>query len=284
MREPPLAGAASRLKSGSVADFGEQWTHFRDNTGYYASTELFRDLLHPFFVPEDFRNGRVADVGSGTGRIVRMLADAGARQIIAVEPSAAFDVLKANTRDCSAVVTYVNDTGEQFAAEGLDFVTSIGVLHHVPDPAPVVDRMYLALRPGGHAIVWLYGREGNGLYLALARPVRWVTTRLPHRVLNALCHVIDWPLAAYVRACRVVPLPMWRYMRNHLGRLDPSMRRLTIYDQLNPKWAKYYTREEGRRLLESVGFVDVKLHHRHGYSWLVVGQKPVGEVAQPRAR
>jgi len=280
MSEPKLADTASRLKGGSISDFGEQWTHFRDNTGYYASTDLFRDLLHPFLVPEDFRNSRVADVGSGTGRIVRMLADAGARQIIAVEPSAAFDVLRENTRDCSAIVTYLNDTGDRFAAESLDFVTSIGVLHHVPDPAPIVDRMYEALRPGGRAIVWLYGDEGNGFYLTLARPLRSITTRLPHRLLNAVCYGLDWPLAAYVRACRVVRLPLWRYMRNHLGRLDPSMRRLTIYDQLNPKWAKYYTREEGRLLLESAGFVDVKLHHRHGYSWLVVGQKPLVEAAQ----
>lgn len=258
----------------SVADFGEQWTHFRESPGYYGSLDLFADLLHPFFSPSDFRGARVADVGSGTGRIVRMLAEAGAQRIIAVEPSAAMQILRTNTADIASSIEYVHDTGDRLAYDGsLDFVTSIGVLHHIPDPAPVVARMYAALRPGGHAIVWLYAREGNGLYLAVARPLRSVTTRMPHGALVAAGRILDVPLSAYLWLCRRFPLPLWRYMRQHLGRLTPEVRRLTIYDQLNPTWAKYYTRDEARRLLATAGFEDVRLHHRHTYSWLVVGRK-----------
>jgi 2-polyprenyl-3-methyl-5-hydroxy-6-metoxy-1,4-benzoquinol methylase len=268
---PTVTKAAAR----SIADFGEQWTHFPGNAGYYGSLELFRDLLHPLLAPEHFRGARVADVGSGTGRIVRMLADVGVAEIIAVEPSAAFDVLKANTRDLATSISYVHGTGERLPVDRrLDVVTSIGVLHHIPNPRPVVARMLEALRPGGIAVIWVYAREGNRAYLAIARPLRSVTTRLPHPVLAALCWILDVPLTAYLWLCRYVPLPLWRYMRNHLCRLTPAMRRLTIYDQLNPHWAKYYTRDEARLLLEAVGFVDVNVHHRHGYSWLVVGRKP----------
>jgi len=260
--------------SKSIADFGEQWTHFRDNPGYYGSLELFRDLLEPFFTPSDFRGVSVADIGSGTGRIVRMLAAAGAQKIVAVEPSAAMEVLRANTGDIASSIEYVHTTGDRLTYEAsLDFVTSIGVLHHVPDPAPVVSSMYAALRPGGHAIVWLYGREGNRLYLALARPLRAVTTRMPHSVLLLLCRMLDVPLLVYLGLCQRWRLPLWRYLRNHLGRLTPEIRRLTIYDQLNPRWAKYYTRSEARQLLEAAGFVDVRLHHRLGYSWLITGSR-----------
>ena len=259
----------------SVADFGEQWTHFQDNPGYYGSLALFADLIHPFFRPDDFRGATVADIGSGTGRIVRMLAAAGAARIVAVEPSAAIDVLKANTRDLAERICYRQQTGDAFRSDDpLDFVISMGVLHHIPDPEPVVARMRAALRPGGHAIVWLYGREGNGLYLALARPLRGMTTRLPHRGLVALCRVLDIPLSAYLVACRRLRLPLWNYMTSHLGRLTPEVRRLTIYDQLNPRWAKDYRREEAIALLEKAGFTDVRCHHRHGYSWLVVGRSP----------
>jgi SAM-dependent methyltransferase len=263
------------LRERSVADFGDQWTHFRDNPGYYGSVALFADLVHPFFSPHDFRGAKVADIGSGTGRIVRMLAAAGAAKIVAVEPSAAMDVLVENTRDLSDRITYCRQTGDQFTSdEPLDFVLSIGVLHHIPDPAPVVARMRAALRPGGHAVIWLYGREGNGLYLAVAQPLRAVTTRLPHRALLAVCRVLDVPMSAYIVACRHFRLPLWSYVRNHLGRLSPDVRRLTIYDQLNPRWAKYYTRDEAIALLEAGGFTDVRCHHRHGYSWLVTGQVP----------
>jgi hypothetical protein len=63
-------------------------------------------------------------------------------------------------------------------------------------------------------------------------------------------------------------------MREVVGRLDPSKRRLTVYDQLNPAYAKYYTRDEAASLLTRAGFKDVTVHHRHGYSWSVVGTKP----------
>jgi hypothetical protein len=47
-----------------------------------------------------------------------------------------------------------------------------------------------------------------------------------------------------------------------------------MYDQLNPAYAKYYTRTEAIDLLERAGFVNVRVHHRHGYSWTVIGEKP----------
>jgi SAM-dependent methyltransferase len=261
------------LTARSIADFGEQWTHYRDNPGYYGSLALFADLVEPLLAADQFRGATVADIGSGTGRIVRMLSDAGAAHIYAVEPSAAMEVLKTNTRDLGARVSYQHVPGDQFIVEQpLDFVVSMGVLHHIPDPKPVVARMRAALRPGGQAIVWLYGREGNGVYLAVAEPLRKITTRLPHRALVLLCRLLDVPMSAYLAACRYCRLPLWRYMRNHLGRLTPEIRRLTIYDQLNPRWAKYYTREEAIALLANSGFVDVRCHHRHGYSWLVVGR------------
>jgi hypothetical protein len=46
-----------------------------------------------------------------------------------------------------------------------------------------------------------------------------------------------------------------------------------IVDQLNPQWAKYYDRESALKLLQKNGFADVRIHHRHGYSWTVTGVK-----------
>jgi hypothetical protein len=59
-----------------------------------------------------------------------------------------------------------------------------------------------------------------------------------------------------------------------LAKFPAHVRRLTIYDQLNPAYAKYYTRSEAEALLVEAGFVDVKLYHRHGYSWTAVGTRP----------
>src|SRR5690606_19917164 len=109
-----------------------------------------------------------------------------------------------------------------------------------------------------------YGREGNELYLRVVEPLRAVTRRVPHAVLTAACSVINVALDAYLFACRYVPLPMRGYMRNVLARMPRSVRKLIIYDQLNPAYAKYYTRDEAESLLRVAGFSDVVSAHRHG--------------------
>jgi hypothetical protein len=62
-------------------------------------------------------------------------------------------------------------------------------------------------------------------------------------------------------------------MQNHIARLSYANRHLTVYDQLNPAYAKYYRQSEARALLEQNGFQNVRMFQRHGYSWTVVGEK-----------
>jgi len=62
----------------------------------------------------------------------------------------------------SCRITALNLSGDRLPVEPqCDLVVSIGVLHHIPDPDPVVAAAYRALVPGGRLLVWLYGREGN---------------------------------------------------------------------------------------------------------------------------
>ncbi|MBM4340273.1 MAG: class I SAM-dependent methyltransferase [Deltaproteobacteria bacterium] len=261
-------------KDRTIKDFGKQWLRYSDNEGYYGSFELFSDMLFPFLKLEDLKNCKVAEIGSGAGRIVNMLLESGVQHVVAVEPSDAFAVLTRNIRN-SEKVTCLKTTGDQLSPyEDLDYVFSIGVLHHIPDPKPVVEAALKALRPGGHFFVWLYGKEGNESYLALIKPLRVLTKKLPHPALASLVWLIHHPLNLYIRLCHRFPLPLKRYLLSVFGKMPPEKRRLIIYDQLNPDYAKYYTRQEAIKLLEDGGFVNVRAQHRHGYSWTVIGTKP----------
>lgn len=267
-----------QLTSRTITDFGEQWVHHRENPGYYGSAELLSDLFGGLLTLDAVKGKRVADIGSGTGRIVNMLLDAGATHVVAVEPSAAFAVLQNNTTARKDRITYIRNRGDALPPnQDLDLVVSVGVLHHIPEPGPVVAAAFRALCPDGLMLIWLYGREGNELYLRFAGPLRILTKRIPHSALMAWCSVLNVFLGIYIFLCRYIPLPMRNYMRNVLARFPRSVRKLTIYDQLNPAYAKYYTREEAESLLKSAGFVNVSSRHRHGYSWSVVGTKPTDE-------
>jgi len=259
----------------TIRDFGEQWSHYGENEGFYGSLELLQDMFGPLLATDELRGARVADIGSGTGRIVRMLAAAGAEHVVAVEPSVGVEVLRENVRDLGDRVEVVHGTGDAVPTDrSFDLVVSIGVIQFIEDPVPTLEAAWRALRPGGRLLIWVYGKEGNELYVACVQAVRKVTTRLPHAALAALCDVLNLLVGGYIFACRRLPLPMRDYMRNTLARVSREQRRLTIYDQLNPTYARYYQGPEVRALLERAGFTDVQLHHRRGYSWSALAVRP----------
>ena len=59
---------------------------------------------------------------------------------------------------------------------------------------------------------------------------------------------------------------MHRYVRHTLSKLSWRIRKLVLYDQLNPSYVKFYREEELRHLVEAAGFTGVDLYHRRGYS------------------
>ncbi len=265
-----------KIDTQTITDFGVQWKIYTDNSGFYGSVELMGDIFGPLLALDDVRGKRVADVGSGTGRIVNMLLDAGAFHVTAIEPSDAFDVLRTNVESRAESVTLIRGRGEDIPLNTpFDLVTSIGVLHHVVDPGPIVRAALSALKPGGRMIVWLYAREGNERYLLAVKPLRHITSRLPHTLLAMCCSVGDAILMSYIAVARFSGnwLRPSNYLVNIYGRLAADKRRLIIYDQLNPLYAHYYTRDEALALMLDNGFESVRIHHRHGYSWIVIGER-----------
>lgn len=267
------ADSRSDIDRRTISDFGEQWGHHTDNAGYYGSLALFADICEPLLDLHEVRGKAVADIGSGTGRIVNMLLDAGAAHVTAIEPSSSFSAVIANTAARADKVYVIHGDGLAIPQnQAVDLVTSIGVLHHVENPGPIVAASSRALKPGGKMLIWLYGHEGNEAYLAVVGPLRAVTKRMPHQLLVMFCYVMDALAMTYAAASRVLPLPLRGYLQGVYSRLTADKRRLVIYDQLNPAHAKYYREKEARSLLEQNGFTNVRIHHRHGYSWSVIGE------------
>ena len=54
-----------------------------------------------------------------------------------------------------------------------DIVCSMGVLHHISNPTPLVDEIYRVLKPGGQLIVMLYHRY-SWKNLVLLRLLRYL--------------------------------------------------------------------------------------------------------------
>ena len=267
----------SSVDDKTIQDFDEQWTRYDDNEGWYGSLELFSDIVSPIMQTDDFGGKTVVDIGSGTGRIVGMLLDAGASHVYAVEPgTGAFEKLKNNVASMERGdhVTPINKRGDDWNVdEPVDMAISIGVVEFISEPADTIRRCFDALKPGGEIFLWLCAHEGNELYLTFVKPLRKITTFLPHVLLLGVVHLLYMVLCTYRFVGQVIPLPLMKYLNSVWWPMTPRKRRLVIYDQLNPTYFKYYKKPEAVALLEAAGFQDVEIHHRHGYSWSVKGRK-----------
>ena len=74
--------------------------------------------------------------------------------------------------------------------------------------------------------------------------------------------------------CVLFPfLPMTKYFKVTFNPIRWKSQVMTIFDQLNPTYAKYYTYDEAYRLMKEAGFKDIKIEKIGNYSWSVIGSK-----------
>jgi predicted RNA methylase len=261
-------------KDKTIEDFGEQWSFFTDNTGYYSSIDVLIDILGPDFDIGIIKDATIIDLGAGTGRLSNLFAEYGAKKVYAIEPSKAFNVLKKNTLAYRDKIECIQLNSNEIPDDLIvDIVVSIGVIHHIQNPDAAILKSFKNIKSGGQIVVWLYGYEGNELYIFITKIIRFISKKLPHNMLYALSIILLPFLKIYAQLCKSIDLPMKNYMNNHINKLDYRSLLITIYDQLNPHYAKYYKKKEAIDLLLRNGFTNVKIYHRHNYSWTVVGKK-----------
>lgn len=239
--------------------FGYEWTTFADirpeDDGYW--------LEYTADVPWDGLTDAVGvDIGCGKGRYTRPTARRLAG-LVALDGSEAVVAAASNLGGEPNVLVVRADLRDDVVAdEGFDFVSCLGVLHHLADPHAGFARIARLLAPRGVLLVYLYSRpEGRGMRAAalrMATILRKATVRVPHRVLRPLCY----PLAAVLYGLFVVPgaigerrkvkqladLPLDVYRGSPLRSLW-----LDTFDRLSAPLEHRYTWDDVRPWVEAAG-------------------------------
>jgi SAM-dependent methyltransferase len=258
------------VAAGSPERFGYEWQTYAEMRLEYAE-QFRRWTVH--LSPEDWRGKFFLDVGCGMGRNsywpmtlgaagglaidVDQRSLASARRILAPYP-------QVEVRERSA---YAIDEDGRF-----DIVFSIGVIHHLNAPANALAAMVKAAKPGGKVLVWVYGRENNGLIVHVLTPLRKVIfSRLPIGVVHQLSL---YPSLALWVALRL-GLNSTQYFRM-LRQLSFRHLRSIVFDQMLPKIANYWSRETVETLMRESKLVDIRLAWVNEMSWSAIGTKPGG--------
>ena len=268
-----MSSEVPNFRTKSIKTFGAQWTRFNELEiagGGSQSDGWFRQWIGSFDI-ESVRGKRVAEVGAGVGRSLYNIAQYAPAEVVGYEPSACFPYLVQNMRGVSNC-RLVNLGGHEFHEKNLDVVFSIGVIHHIPDPVPVIRNIYESLKVGGHFVAWVYGNQLGG-YVFVQKMIRPITNKLSDRMLNSISMGLALALTLYgvlIVGLRLRRAPLFQYLSSTFHHLPLRFKKIVIFDQLNPAWSDYYSRERLRSVLSEGGFSDVKIEEKDGYSWTAI--------------
>jgi SAM-dependent methyltransferase len=257
----------------SIKDFGKQFRYHNKIDGYWASLDMLKDIVHPFDL-NSVKNKIICEIGVGSGRILKNLAKFSPIKIYAIEPSDAIEVAKENNIKSDVEIIFKKISGQTINFKNeVDYIFSLGVIHHIPDADLVCKKIYESLKPKGKFVIWLYGKEGNKLYLLIFNNLRKITRFMPDMLLNIFSIFLNLLLSVYIFLCKYFNLPLKNYMLNVLKKCTFEKRKYIIFDQLNPSYSKYYTKKEVESLLTKSGFKKFEIFHRHKYSWTAIAEK-----------
>ena len=271
-------GLSSRERATARA-FGQEWKTLSELSA--VSHDEFASYIEPLS-PADLRGLTVLDAGCGMGKFSFAAAAAGARAVIAVDLSEAVDVAYSHLRTLpNAHVVQASIYDLPLRPETFDFVFSIGVLHHLPDPERGFRDLVPLAAPGGRILVWLYALEGNETFVRVLDPFRvHLFSRLPAWVNRLVATLLAAPLWLIIRVCYLPlarrglaeRLPYGPYFV-YFSRLGFRTFWGTVYDKLVPPISFYLSGPTIRRWLNSAGLVEVGLRHRNRNSWTCLARK-----------
>jgi SAM-dependent methyltransferase len=262
-----MAAEMSELAKGSPERFGYSWDRYADLLPEHEEQFLRWTALDRSF----WKGLRFVDGGCGIGRNSHWPMTYGALGGLAVDvDDRTLARARLNLAQFANIEVRKQSIYQIAEADTFDIAFSIGVVHHLSDPDAAVARLTHAVKPSGHVLVWLYGREHNGWIVHLFNPLR---RALFSRMPLGLVHTLSWPLTALLWCALRVGLPRGAYYRL-IRQFSFEHLRAIVFDHMIPRIALYYTRTAAEALLARAGLTDIRSTWVNENSWSVIGRKP----------
>lgn len=268
------------LQRKTQASFSFQWTSFSQMSCDFKDN--FLNYIHPV-TPEFFKGKLGLDAGCGFGRHIYNAALFGAR-MVGMDFSRAIESTRKNTLGVKNISLVRGDIYHPpFAEDSFDFVYSIGVLHHLPDPEEGFQSILRFTKRGGSIFIWVYS-DSRKLINTMLEFIRIFTTRMPFPLLKIfcfLCAVVDY---LFVLSFKLIDKIAFLNINRFFNRI--IFDRVKVYmcypfqvfyadwfDRLSAPTRFYYNRKDLQGWVERAGLKKVIISPTGNYGWRLYGEK-----------
>jgi SAM-dependent methyltransferase len=278
-----MASNPHNLDPATVHDFGREWQRF-DQSG--VSREEMRRMFGEYFAifPWDSlpRDAAGFDAGCGSGRWAALVA-ARVGRLHCVDASA--DALTVAQKSLAGLgnVSFHEAPLDAMPLpdDSMDFGYSLGVLHHLPDPAAGLAACVKKLKAGAPMLVYIYYAFDNRpvwfrLLWRASDLLRRALSKAPFRLKSAIAELLAafvyWPLARGARLFErlggnVAKWPLSAYRRRSYYAM-----RTDALDRFGTRLEHRMTRAQIRVLMENAGLRDIRFCHAVPF-WCAVGRR-----------
>ncbi|AHG91051.1 Methyltransferase type 11 [Gemmatirosa kalamazoonensis] len=275
----------SNVDERTVEGFGAEWSAFTYEEADRAELQEMFDAYFRLFPWDELPPNAVgADIGCGTGRWARLAAPRVGKLHCVDASDDALAVARRNLAGAPNVeFHHASVDALPFAPGSLDFLYSLGVLHHVPDTAGAIRACARTLKPGAPMLLYLYYRFDNrpawfralwGASDALRRGIARMPFRLRLLTSQAIAFGVYWPLARTAKLIERTtgrvpgsfPLAAYRDRSMYVMRTD-------ALDRFGTRLEQRFTRAEIRDMMARAGLERVRIDEDGPVCWCAVGYR-----------
>ena len=253
--------------AGSPDRFGYEWDKFSKIIPDYEIQ--FLRWCYPL-KPKDFKGKKILDGGCGIGCNSYWPLIYGAKKIVAFDcDERSLNAAKKNlAKFKNATVEFGSLYKPKYKNE-FDISFAIGVIHHLEYPRKAIKTLVKATKPNGIVFIWVYGYEGIGSWVVkYINPIRKITSKLPIKITHFLSYFFSMPLYFYLK---LFPQKN-KYLKQLSGFSFWHISHI-IFDQLLPRIANYWTKQEALSLFKNQNLKDIKIFKVNDISWTIIGKK-----------
>jgi len=266
----------------TIEDFGKEWRQFNFYNKDNDNNEIFNDYFN--IVPKEYltKTSIVADIGCGSGRWAKFIAPKVKILFLIDASSEAISVSKMNLKKFQNIKYFNNDAlNLPFDDTSIDFIYSLGVLHHIHETEEAIEGIYRKLKRNGAMLLYLYYNfENRSLFFNLiwrfSNIGRILISNLPFRMKLYLCNLIAFfiylplaKIALLMNYFQILPknFPLSYYKNKSFYHMKTDS-----LDRFGTRIEKRYSKKKINDILTKVGFKKIIFSDKAPF-WCVIGIK-----------